>query len=87
MQTEVFYTPHFIRMYAKLDKHVQEEIKEKIRLFANASNHKSLKVHKLAGLDNTFSFSVNHKTRIVFEYGRSKKVAHLLYVGSHDEVY
>ena len=87
MQIEVLYTPHFIRMYAKLDAHVQQEIKEKIKLFTNVSNHKSLKVHKLGGLDNTFSFSVNRKTRIIFEYGKSRKVTHLLYVGSHDEVY
>ena len=84
---EVLYTPHFLRMYAKLQSHIQTDIKEKIKLFTNKNKHESLKVHKLNNLENTYSFSVNHKIRIVFEYGKNKNTAHLLYAGSHDEVY
>jgi len=84
---EILYTPHFLRMYAKLNSHIQTDTKKKIKLFTNVDKHKSLKVHKLNNLENTYSFSVNHKIRIVFEYGKNKNTVHLLYIGSHDEVY
>lgn len=80
------YAPTFIRMYKRLPKGLQIEVKEKIVLFQNPSNHHSLKVHKLKNLKNTFAFSVNYQTRVVFQY-ESKALASLLYVGSHDEVY
>lgn len=74
-------------MYKKLDTNLKEEVKEKISLFKNTINHEKLKVHKLKGaLENTYSFSVNYKIRVVFEY-ESKNVANLLFVGDHDEVY
>lgn len=84
---EILYTPHFVRMYAKLNINLQKEVKEKIELFLEKNNHKQLKVHKLNTVDDTFSFSVNYKTRIVFEYGKNKNTVHFLYVGGHDEVY
>lgn len=84
---EIFYTPHFLKKYAKLDKNLKTEIKEKIQLFQDKSTHPLLKVHKLHAFDNTYSFSVNYKVRIVFEYGINKNIVHFLYVGSHDDVY
>ncbi len=86
-QIELFYTPHFLKKYAKLDTYIKTEVKEKIKLFQNKTNHKQLKVHKLNAYDNTYSFSVNYKLRIVFEYGTNKHIVHFLYIGSHDEVY
>lgn len=84
---EIIYTPSFVRLYSKLSKNLQKEVKEKIENFKNKENHKTLKVHKLKGkLQNTFSFSVNYKIRIVFEY-ENKKSVNLLLVGAHDEVY
>jgi mRNA-degrading endonuclease YafQ of YafQ-DinJ toxin-antitoxin module len=81
------YAPTFIRMYKRLDNNLQEEVKEKIALFKDALNHKNLKVHKLKGfLENTHSFSVNYKIRIVFEYEQGDTV-NLLYVGSHEQIY
>lgn len=85
---DITYAPSFIRRYKKLNPHLKEEVKDKIALFKDAENHKSLKVHKLGGtLDNTFSFTVNYKTRIVFEYGKDRNEANLLLVGDHDGVY
>lgn len=89
VQTEISiqYTPSFMRMYKRLDRNLKEEIKDKVELFINKINHEKLKVHKLKGnLDNTYSFSVNYKIRVVFEYEKSNSV-NLLYVGSHDDVY
>ena len=84
---EIYYTPHFIRMYAKLDEKLNIEVKEKIENFRNTDNHISLKVHKLKNIENTYSFSVNYKIRIVFEYGKEKGTVNLLYIGNHDELY
>lgn len=80
------YAPTFVRMYKRLNSNLKEEIKDKIVFFQNIANHEKLKVHKLKGLENTHSFRVNYKIRIVFEY-EQKNTANLLYVGSHDETY
>ena len=81
------YSPTFIRMYKRLEENLKEETREKIVLFQHISNHEKLKVRKLKGiLENTYSFSVNYKIRVLFEY-ESKQLVSLLYVGSHDEVY
>ena len=81
------YAPTFVRAYKCCPQALKEEIKEKISVFQNPDNHKVLKIHKLKGaLSDTFSFSVNYKIRIVFDYGAGDVVI-LLYVGSHDDVY
>lgn len=83
----VCYAPTFVRMYKRLEPALKEEVKAKISLFQNNTEHTSLKVHKLRGaLENTYAFSVNYKIRIVFEY-ENKTLVNLLYVGAHDEVY
>ena len=72
---EVTYTPSFIRQYKALDPNLQEEVLEKIEQFKNIKNHKALKVHKLTGrLKDRYSFSVNYKIRIVFQYHSKKEV-------------
>ncbi len=86
MEISVYFKASFIRRLNALDKALKEEAIEKITLLKNTDNHRSLKVHKLHGpLAGYFSFSVNYRTRIVFEYV-SKKEAALLSIGDH-EVY
>jgi len=81
---DVSYAPTFVRQFKGLEKNLQEEVIEKIELFCNRKNHRSLKVHKLTGrLAGRFSFSVNYKFRIVFLYLSSRSVV-LLAVGDHD---
>lgn len=81
---KVVYTPIFVRQYKKLPKALQEEIKEKISLFAEDPFHSFLKTHKLKGrLKGFISFSVNYDYRIVFEWD-DKETAALLKVGNHD---
>ena len=78
------YAPNFFRKLKKLEPALQEEVFDKIELFSNIQNHKSLKAHKLKGEPaGTYSFSVNYKTRIIFSY-LSKSEAVFLTVGSHD---
>ena len=82
----VYYKPTFIRQFNLLEEDLKEEVIEKIELFKNRKNHKRLKVHKLKGrLIGRYSFSVNYKIRIVFNYLKKDEVV-LLVIGDH-EVY
>ena len=80
----VAFTPAFLRQVKKLNPALQEEVVEKAELFINEKNHKMLKAHKLKGpLSGLHSFSVNYKTRIVFEYtGKEEALFHA--IGDHD---
>lgn len=81
---KVLFKPNFVRQYKKLSFELQTEVKEKINLFKKDPKHSFLKTHKLKGkLSSYFSFSVNYKYRIVFEY-ENKETAILLAVGDHD---
>lgn len=80
----IVYTPSFLRQYRKLSNNLQAEVREKIALFQQDSRHASLRTHKLQGsLQGTWSFSVNYRYRIVYEYD-SKDIVALLKVGDHD---
>jgi len=81
---KVSYKPTFIRRFDKFELALQEEILEKIELLKDPQNHKALKVHKLKGrLYNRYTFSVNYKMRIIFNY-ESKQEIVLLSAGDHD---
>ena len=80
---QIFYKPSFVRQYKKLPSSLQNEIKEKIQLFAVSPNHSFLKTHKLQGrLKNFYSFSVNYQYRVIFS--KQKKSSTLLGIGNHD---
>lgn len=80
----VSFKASFLRQMNKLSETLQEEAIEKIDLLKDIRNHRLLKVHKLHGpLSGAFSFSVDYKTRIVFEYVSKTEVA-LLSIGDHD---
>ena len=88
---KIITSPRFNKAFYKFYKtsnQLGEEILEKIEEFRNIENHQKLKVHKLKSPEKTYSFSVNYKIRIVFQYAKNdKKIVYFLYVGSHDEVY
>ncbi|TSC76743.1 MAG: RelE/StbE family addiction module toxin [Parcubacteria group bacterium Gr01-1014_29] len=80
----ISFKPSFLRKMNGLDVALREEVIEKINLLKDIKNHRLLKVHKLHGpLAGAYSFSVNYKTRIVFEYVSKTEVA-LLSIGDHD---
>ena len=80
----ISYKPSFVRQVRGLEKDLRDEVLEKIELFKSEKNHRALKVHKLHGpLAGRWSFSVNYKTRIIFNY-ETKDEAVLLAIGDHD---
>lgn len=81
---EVTLTPQFARKLKSLNATTQEEAYEKIELFKDTANHKTLHVHKLRGrLAGKYSFSVNFRYRIVFMYNSAHDEAYLLAIGDH----
>lgn len=81
---QVHYKPSFIRQYKRLSPQLRDDIDQRIAEFTDRANHERLKVHKLKGrLKGSYSFSVNYRVRIVFEYA-ANDAAVLLAVGDHD---
>ncbi len=84
---EINYSPKFLKIYKKIkEDSLKKEIEIKIELFRDEKNHESLEVHKLKKFkQKTYSFSVNYKDRIVFEYlYKNKKEIILLSFGDHN---
>ncbi|PIZ73610.1 type II toxin-antitoxin system mRNA interferase toxin, RelE/StbE family [Candidatus Peregrinibacteria bacterium CG_4_10_14_0_2_um_filter_43_11] len=80
----IFYRASFVRQYRKLPIDVQQETKEKIKLFREDSQHGFLNTHKLEGrLQGRYGFSINYKYRIIFIHLGKNSVAFLA-VGDHD---
>ena len=81
---KLIHTKKFLKMLAKLDYTLLVKAKEKLVLLQGEHNHEVLKVHKLKGkMSDKYSFSIDHKNRIVFEYEDGNLIL-LLAVGSHD---
>ncbi len=80
----IVYTASFLKLLKRLELDIQNEVIEKTELFKDRKNHKNLNVHKLQGkFTGSYSFYVNYKIRIVFDYINKEDVAFLL-VGDHD---
>jgi plasmid maintenance system killer protein len=81
---EIIFAPVFVSRFKRLEPDLQEEALGKVDLFHDRNNHKVLKVHKLKGkFAGLFSFSVNFKTRIIFEFTGKNEVS-FLDIGDHD---
>lgn len=65
----IFYHPRFRRAYKKLSTELKSKAEIKEKLFRVNPFHPSLDTHKLHGkLKNQWSFSVDIKYRILFEF-------------------
>lgn len=74
----VIFTEKFISQFESLSPKVQKLAEKKINIFQNNPKYPSLKTHKLNGvLKGYFSFSVDYKIRIVFEYDKKDTVLFL----------
>ncbi len=82
---EIIYSQKFAKEYKKLSESVKRiaEIKEKI--FRKNPFDPKLKTHRLKGrLKDFYSFSIDYKYRIIFEFLKNKKVVYFHLVGKHD---
>lgn len=81
---ELAYKPSFLRQFKKLPPSLQAEAFEKLELFKDPGNHRTLRVHALKGaLAGRMSFSVNYRYRIVFMWEVRNRSAILLAIGDH----
>ncbi len=81
---EVEYTKDFLRVHKKFSHAFKAEIKERIEEFRDLANHQKLKVHKLKEtMKGSYSFSINHRDRIVFEWSKDKNTAYFIDIGDH----
>jgi mRNA-degrading endonuclease YafQ of YafQ-DinJ toxin-antitoxin module len=80
----ILYTKAFLRQYNKLPKSLQIKALSAIELFKTNPTDGSLESHKLGGkLKDRYSFSVDYKTRVIFEFGGKDEFV-FLKIGDHD---
>ena len=81
---EIIYSSKFEREYRRLSSDLKLSAKKKEKIFRKNPFYPSLNTHKLSGkLDDLWSFSVDYRTRIVFEFSK-KDIVFFLSVGNHD---
>jgi plasmid maintenance system killer protein len=52
--------------------------------FKDPRNHDKLRVHKLkASMLGSYAFSIDHSNRVIFEWSKDKKTAHIINIGDH----
>ena len=83
---EIIYTTRFERSYKKLPAAVKNDAEKRETIFRKNPFDHRLKTHKLKGrLSDFWSFSVNYKYRILFEFDeKSKSIVYFYDVGDHD---
>ena len=81
---KIFYTKKFEREYKKISRDVKLKIESKESIFRKNPHSHSLKTHKLSGqMEDFWSFSVDFKYRIVFEFINTK-IVYFHSIGNHD---
>lgn len=81
---KIFYTKKFEREYKKLNKDIKLKIESRENVFRKNPFSLTLKTHKLSGeLEGFWSFSVDFKNRIVFEFIDNKTIF-FHSIGDHD---
>ncbi|MCF7906368.1 type II toxin-antitoxin system mRNA interferase toxin, RelE/StbE family [Patescibacteria group bacterium] len=81
---KINYSAIFIKKYKKLPKNIKILAEKKEIIFKINPFEKGLKTHKLSGkLSNFWSFSINYKYRIIFEFIKKDEI-NFLFIGKHD---
>jgi len=79
----IYYSPKFAKEYKRLSSQTKKLAEKREKIFRINPFHPSLKTHKLTGhLEGFWSFSINYKNRIVFEFVDANTV-HFHSVGTH----
>ena len=82
----ILYHSKFAREYKRLPEKVKDLAEEREQIFrADPFDHR-LKTHKLKGpLTGFWSFSINQKYRVIFDFfGKGKDTVCFYSVGAHD---
>lgn len=81
---QISYSARFERQYRKLPRAVKVVAEEKEIIFRDNPFNIALSTHKLHGkLKSFYSFSVNNKYRIIFEFEDDNNIK-FHYIGTHD---
>ncbi len=81
---QIYYSSKFYREYKKQTISIKKLSEAKEKIFREDPNDTRLKTHALTGkLLGFWAFSINHKTRIVFEY-KDRDTVWFHSIGSHD---
>lgn len=82
----IYYHPRFRRSYRQLDPQIKAEVEKRVVLFRAGPFDARLDTHRLHGrLKRQWSFSVNKRYRILFEFmGKKKEEVVFLDIGPHE---
>lgn len=81
----IYHHPRFRRNYRKLDEQIKAQAEESVALFRRDPFNIRLDTHRLHGkLRKQWSFTVNHRDRILFEFlNREQTEVVFLDIGDH----
>ncbi|PIY78821.1 MAG: type II toxin-antitoxin system mRNA interferase toxin, RelE/StbE family [Parcubacteria group bacterium CG_4_10_14_0_8_um_filter_35_7] len=80
---KIYYHSQFFKSYKFLDGNIKRKAEIKEKIFRINPFHPSLKTHKLSGkLKNQWSFSVDDKHRILFEFDNDDVI--FFDIGAHE---
>ena len=72
---KIYYSSKFAKEYKALSVGVKKKAEEKEKIFRKNPFDKRLETHKLSDrLKDFWSFSIDHKYRIIFEFADEKTV-------------
>lgn len=82
---KIYYHPRFKRSYRGLDSQIKVQAEESVALFRTDPFNIRLDTHRLHGkLKKQWSFSINSRYRILFEFlDKAKTEAVFLDIGDH----
>ena len=79
---KIYYHPRFTNSYQKFSLSIKNKAETKEHIFRKNPFDQRLKIHKLHGkIKNFWSFSIDAKYRIVFEFDNSDVI--FLDIGNH----
>ena len=82
---DIIYSQKFSKEYKKIPDNIKKLAEDKEVLFRKNPFDLKLKTHRLRGkLKIFYSFSIDYKYRIIFEFSKDKKKVYFHLIGKHD---
>ncbi len=80
---QIIYSPKFVRKYKRLPDNIKDKAEKAEHIFRINPFNSALKTHKLTGkFKNFYSFSIDYKYRIIFEF-EDRNTVYFHSVGDH----